>query len=113
MPRADYSALERDVDHARADVRLYRYPVPTEIDRALCPLCGGREQHKLPHLGLERSMWTVLPNSSFTDDPERADFFVVPHTMLSNRLGKGLRILLPNTVFGKWGNAWVEFREGL
>lgn len=106
MPRGNYSALERDVDRARADVRLYQYPIPTEIVGALCPLCGGREQHKLPHLALERNMWTVLPNSSFTDDPEKADFFVVPHTMLSNRLGKGKMLKNMKLFFSQ---AWSPF----
>ena len=80
---AQVATLEAAVDSAVQQVRLYKYKPPPAVSERLQSdyisnyLRRAGRHHQL----LEVRLWNALPSSVWTDDPEEADFFVVPHSL--------------------------------
>ena len=83
------SVLPSLVDAATREVRLHMYRVPEhlsgELDLELRRGNCRTQRSKHPWINLEDRLWRLLPHEVWTDDPERATFFVVPHAFLGHR----------------------------
>ena len=93
------SKLPHLVDAAISEVRLHMYRIPEgNLSRILSvPEIVGRpstnsthlwrcmlQRRKHPWINLEWRIWNLLPDAVWTDDPEQATLFVVPHAMLGH-----------------------------
>ena len=86
--RPPIAALPALVDAAMSAVKLHMYKVPPDLvdamDLALNVSCVKmRIKHRW--IDLENMLWKSLPPSVWTDDPEAASFFVVPHAFISHQ----------------------------
>ena len=80
------------VDSAADTVRLYWYRIPTYLEDALdlnlrqvSNKTSRMVRGKHPWINLEDSIWRLLPSSIWTEDPENATFYVVPHAYLGHK----------------------------
>lgn len=66
---------------------MYRVPehLSGELDLELRRGNCRTQRSKHPWINLEDRLWRLLPHEVWTDDPERATFFVVPHAFLGHR----------------------------
>jgi len=77
------------IAQARDQIRLYIYPEHITGPKATVDLELTRHDHSPTHHSykLEYVLWTgsyPLRKTIFTDDPEAADYFVVPHSLLGH-----------------------------
>ena len=86
LQRPPLSSLPSLVDVAIREVRIYRYPVPRDLEELLWSeelLHSGHKCNYLlrkhPWMNLEERIWQLLPSAVWTTDPARATFFMVPH----------------------------------
>ena len=77
---------------AASSIRLYMYQPPpgmlppARLEQLRSYLNGshqGASTSQQSYFKLERWLWRDIPASMWTDEPERADFFVVPHSLIS------------------------------
>jgi hypothetical protein len=90
------AALPTLVDAAVQQVRLYQYKIPEHLLDALdmsLKQVNNRTARmirgKHPWINLEDHVWPLLPSSVWTEDPEEATFFVVPHAYLGHSCATG------------------------
>ena len=83
------AALTSLVDTAIQEVRLYRYRVPEHLadamDLQLKHVNCRKIRAKHPWINLEDHLWESMPNAVWTDEPDKATFFVVPHAFLGHQ----------------------------
>jgi len=77
---------------AASSLRLYMYRPPPDmlpparleqLRRHLNGSHQGASTSQQSYFKLERWLWRDIPAAMWTDEPERADFFVVPHSLIS------------------------------
>lgn len=70
--------LISNVLNAENKMKLYMYPLSKEHPT--------RRISKLPRMywRLETQLWMLIPKDMWTDDPEKADFYVFIHTLYGN-----------------------------
>lgn len=92
--RPHIDGLPSLVDLAIAEVRLYMYRVPEHLAAGLNLASNNltsknaschRQRSRHPWINLEHRLWEMLPEQIWTDDPEQATFFVVPHAYLGHK----------------------------
>jgi len=72
-----HRALSLAVHDAHQHVKLYMYKTSTSVTQ-------GPFNYSRYDMRLETQLWSTLPNSSFTSDPQEADFFVVQQATQAN-----------------------------
>lgn len=90
------NSLPELVNMAVDNIRLFMYPIPPELvekidfDLNATPgrWPGSAQRKKHPWMDLEPVFWKQFPHYMWTSDPERANFFVIPHTVHAHRVAR-------------------------